>query len=63
MTWFNWHAPVITPAQAAWCFVALMVLHVVVVLISGLFRSPEPIKTETKEDEIHGDASLEGRAP
>lgn len=52
-TWFNWHEPLITPAQGAWTFLGFLGIYAVLKVVAWFLREPSP--------EMHEHVDAEGR--
>lgn len=60
LSWFNWHAPVITPAQGFVAIVAVIVLDIVVHIIAKLVRGAQRPDVDPLSD-APGDWPYDGR--
>ena len=60
MTWFNWHAPVITPAQGFVAFLVIVGLHILSHVALKLWRDAGKVQVEPLSD-APGDWPHDGR--
>lgn len=51
MSWFNWHTPAITPAEAAYAFGVVVVVNIVWLILA---RPRDKIRPD-EDDGVHGD--------